>query len=81
MNALSDSNFNVDFTDRIGFGPFIIAYLRLYTCEVTCHVKIVDSPFNILLVIRKSRIAILAWMYPLLVILFYIFVDSDNCEI
>ena len=81
MNALSDSNFNVDFTDRVSFGPFIIAYLRLYTCEVICHVKIFDSPGNILLVIRKSRVAILTRMHPLRVILFYIFVDSDNCEI
>ena len=49
MKALSDSNFNIDFADRVSFGPRIIGYLRLNTGKVRSHIDIVDSARDILL--------------------------------
>ena len=81
MKALSDSNFNVDFADGVSFRPLIIGYLRLNTGKVRSHIKIVNSSSDILLEIWNSGVAIVTRMDPLRVILFYIFVNSDYCEI
>lgn len=81
MKALSDSNFNVDFADGVSFRPLIIGYLRLNTGKVCSHIEIVDSSSDVLLEIWYSGVAKVARMDPLWVILFYIFVNSDYCEI